>query len=169
MSGGARQAPDAWRRYEVALGLLQDFGFGIAAPARLPRGFVRLGHARIGQWHVRGIPTVPGASYFELGESTDTRLSYPEPSRSYEYFIHLDRGVEAGRNVSFHKDPAKPPNLQYHWHDYLDGQQRSDPTPMGPATLRWFLEAAWDLLAEPNLDIGQLLKRRPPPGPGDPA
>ena len=168
MNRGPARPLTARQRFDHVCGLLTHAGFDIVPPTREPTGFVLHHPPERGSWRLRA--SIPGSltAYVELFETLDTRQSRSEPRQTYEYLIHLDLGEEPGRNVSFHQDRSKPPHLLYHWHDYCDGARRSTPQPMGPVKLRWLLEAAFLLLAEPRRPVPDLLARLPPPGPGDP-
>jgi hypothetical protein len=168
VSGRRARFPSASWRYDLARQLLDYAGFDITPAMRPPSGFLPLGSRTEGEWRLRGHAPAAGRAYIEVSEELDTRRSYPEPWGGYEYLVHFDRGARPGRSVSFHKDRTKPPALLYHWHDYPDGARRSTPVAMGPVTLRWFLDAVWTLIAEPELPVPALLARWPPPGPGDP-
>ncbi len=158
----------AYRRYEVVLGLLHDFGLIIRRPTYPPSGFAQHPATWRASWHLQAEVPAFYVVYVEVDEVVDTLLSYPRPAGDYNYLIHLSL-PEGGRNVSFHKDLTKPPGLLYHWHDYLDGFARSVPIPMPvPVSLLWFLEAAWLLIGNPYLTVQQLLATISPPGPPDP-
>lgn len=167
MSGNPRRAPPAYRRYDVALGLLRDWGLDVAAPSHPPHGFTGYASLYTGRWLLLGRFPWPSGAYVQVGERLDTRRSYPQPWGAYEYLVHVEL-PERGRNVSFHMDRTKPRHVLYHWHDYPDGQRRSEPTPMGPVSLRWFLEAAWAIAVTPGIPVQELLLILTPPGPADP-
>lgn len=172
MTAGPTRGGDAYRRYELALGLLEDDGYSLGPAPRGAAGFddLGLGLPAIGEWRLRAYPAHPPGAYLEVGETLDTSRSYPEPAVAYEYLTHVLRPDGSGRNVSFHKDLTKAGDgLLYHWHDYPDGERRSIPRSMGPVTFRWFLEVVWFFLDDPKVSVEDVVRRHPPPGAGDPA
>ena len=145
---------------------MADFSLSTLPAERPPSGLERSSRTR-GEWRLKGVDVLQPRQYVELHEDLDTVQSHPEPALGYEYLIHLP--IPGGRNVSFHKDPHKQdPALLYHWHDYPNGDHRSEPVPISYISLRWFLVAAATLFSSPQLSVPDLLSRLPPPGPGDP-